>query len=179
MNGKIWIESELGMGAKFIFTIKVQRSKKSIDYIEEESSDTEKIIKKFNKFAGKKLLLADDVEINREIILTQLGKTGIEIDCAENGLEALDMIKSAPEKYEIVFMDIQMPKMDGYEATRQIRDFEKKYNVNLTKQIPIIAMTTNCSCEDIKACIASGMSDHLGKPLDIDRVFEMLSKHLS
>ena len=178
MEGRIWIESELGKGSKFIFTIKVQRGKKSLDKNhEEQGSETgqDKTMGIINEFAGRKMLLADDVEINREILMTQLEKTGIEIDCAENGQEVLEMIRLAPDKYDIVFMDVQMPKMDGYEATRQIRDIEEKCP---DKKIPIIAMTTNVSCEDIKACLAAGMSDHLGKPLDIDRVFEILCKYL-
>ena len=127
------------------------------------------------EFAGKRMLLAEDIEINREILISLLEDTGIVIDCAKNGQEALDMIKAAPNKYDIVLMDIQMPKMDGLEATRCIRALPELQNAGL----PIIAMTANVFKDDIKACLAAGMDDHLGKPLDIDRLMEILNKYLN
>ena len=174
MGGRIWIESELGKGSKFIFTINVQCSSNVSGDINDDpgverdmdAGDTS------DDFSGKKLLLAEDIEINREILMSLLENTGIEIDCAENGIEALEMIKASPDKYDIVFMDVQMPKMDGHEATRQIR-------VLGCAKIPIIAMTANVFREDITACLNAGMDDHLGKPLDIYRVLEMLRKFLS
>ena len=126
-------------------------------------------------FEGKKMLLAEDIEINREIIIALLEGTGIIIDCAENGQEALDMIEAAPNKYDVMFMDMQMPKMDGLEATRRIRALPSMQGVKL----PIIAMTANVFMDDIEACINAGMNDHLGKPLDIDRVMEKLRKYLT
>ena len=125
-------------------------------------------------FADKKLLLAEDVDINREILLALLEDTGIDIDCANNGLEALEMVKAAPDFYDIVFMDVQMPKMDGHEATRQIRALLELKDIKL----PIIAMTANVFKSDIDECIEAGMDDHLGKPLDIARVLEVLRKYL-
>jgi len=127
-----------------------------------------------DEFTGKKLLLAEDIEINREILITLLENTGLEIDCAENGNEALEMITAAPDKYDIVFMDVQMPKMDGYESTRRIRALPALQNVTL----PIIAMTANVFREDIEACLAAGMDNHLGKPLDIHNVLEMMRKYI-
>jgi len=139
-------------------------------------------------FAGRRILLAEDVEINREIVLTLLEPTQVEIDCAENGLEAVLMFGEAPEKYDMIFMDIQMPEMDGYEATRRIRDIEAEHlkksqatgsidktqsnNRNLSKQIPIIAMTANVFREDIEKCLAAGMTGHLGKPLNFEEVIK-------
>ncbi|MCL2704737.1 MAG: response regulator, partial [Spirochaetaceae bacterium] len=115
--------------------------------------------------------------------LTLLGDSGLIIDCAENGNEALAMVAAAQEKYDIVLMDVQMPQMDGLEATRLIREMEKKQNSGseskLSKRMPIIAMTGNVFKDDIAACIAAGMDDHLGKPIDIDKVMEKLQKYLA
>jgi PAS domain S-box-containing protein len=126
------------------------------------------------RFAGKKLLIAEDVEINREIIMSLLEDTGISIDCAQNGLEAVDMVAASPTKYDAILMDVQMPKMDGYEATRRIRAMTSPRSVN----IPIIAMTAHVFKSDIEECIAAGMDDHIGKPIDIDDVLEKLHKYL-
>ncbi|MCL2792588.1 MAG: response regulator [Spirochaetaceae bacterium] len=125
-------------------------------------------------FEGKRLLIVEDVEINREILLALLQNTGLTIECAENGKEALDMLAANPKKYDIVFMDIQMPQMDGLEATRHIRALPAFKNIKL----PIIAMTANVFKDDIEACLTAGMDDHLSKPLDIDRIFEKLHKYL-
>jgi signal transduction histidine kinase/CheY-like chemotaxis protein len=125
-------------------------------------------------FAGKRLLLAEDISINREIVMSVLEDTGIEIDCAENGEEAVTMFASSPEKYDIVLMDVQMPKMDGLEATRRIRALPDPNSL----KVPIVAMTANVFKHDIEECISAGMNDHISKPLDIDEVFEKLRKHL-
>jgi signal transduction histidine kinase/DNA-binding response OmpR family regulator/PAS domain-containing protein len=126
------------------------------------------------EFAGKRILVAEDIEINREILIALLENTGLMIDCAENGKEALTMVASAPEKYDMVFMDIQMPQMDGLEATRCIRALpEHKRN-----KLPIVAMTANVFQSDIDACHEAGMDGHLGKPLDIDNVLEKLRMYL-
>jgi CheY-like chemotaxis protein len=127
------------------------------------------------KFAGKRMLLAEDIEINREILLTLLEHTGIAIDCAENGREALEKIKAAPARYDIVFMDVQMPQMDGLEATRRIRALP----LHRDKRLPIIAMTANVFRDDIEECLAAGMDDHLGKPLDMDMVFKKMHRYLA
>jgi PAS domain S-box-containing protein len=126
------------------------------------------------RFAGKKLLVVEDVEINREIIISILEDTGIDIDCAQNGQEAVEMVTGAPDKYDMILMDIQMPKMDGYEATRLIRALSSP---NL-KDIPIIAMTAHVFTSDIEECLSAGMNDHIGKPLDIEDVMNKLNKYL-
>ena len=126
------------------------------------------------EFKGKRLLLAEDMEINREIILSLLSDTGIDIDCAENGQEALEMVESSVSKYDIVFMDVQMPKMDGYEATRAIRALPAMRGVKL----PIIAMTANAFKSDIEDSLAAGMDEHLRKPIDFDKVLKVLRKYL-
>jgi signal transduction histidine kinase/CheY-like chemotaxis protein len=139
-------------------------------------------------FEGKKLLLAEDVDINREIVMTLLEPTGLAIDCAENGLEAVKLFKQSPNSYDMIFMDVQMPEMDGYEATRQIRAFEAEQKPvhavasetyrDVPKQVPIIAMTANVFKEDIEHCLEAGMNGHVGKPLDLHDVMDKLHQFL-
>jgi CheY-like chemotaxis protein len=124
------------------------------------------------EFVGKHLLLVEDVEINREIMLSLLEETGIEIDCAENGREALEKVKANPDKYAVVFMDIQMPEMDGMEATRRIRALPG----HKREKLPIIALTANVFKNEIDACLEAGMDSHIGKPVDMDKVLEGLRR---
>ena len=125
-------------------------------------------------FLGFRILLAEDVEINREIVLTLLEPTQVEIDCAADGVEAIALFNAAPNKYDLIFMDMQMPVMDGLEATRYIRAI----GTQKSAEIPIVAMTANVFKEDIDRCIQAGMNDHIGKPLDYDEMIEKLKKHL-
>ncbi|MDR3280538.1 MAG: response regulator [Synergistaceae bacterium] len=125
-------------------------------------------------FEGCHVLMAEDVEINREIVIDLLEPTKLEIDCADNGAETLRLFTERPERYDMIFMDLQMPVMDGLEATRRIRALD----VPRSKTIPIIAMTANVFREDIEKCLAAGMDDHVGKPLDLDVVLEKLRKYL-
>jgi CheY-like chemotaxis protein len=125
-------------------------------------------------FEGYRVLLAEDVEINREIVLALLEPTHVVIDCAENGAEALRMFEEDPEKYDMIFMDVQMPEMDGYEATRKIRLVDHP----MAERIPIVAMTANVFREDIDRCLESGMNDHVGKPLDMDDVRHKMRQYL-
>jgi CheY-like chemotaxis protein len=145
-------------------------------------------------FKGYKILIAEDVEINREIVEAFIKPTLMEIDCAENGLEAVAMFSENHYKYDLILMDVQMPEMDGYEATRKIREFEAalgdgsntspsgdETRNKLSEQekgIPIIAMTANVFKEDVEKCLAAGMNDHIGKPLDVDEFFGTLRKYL-
>ncbi|MDR2135401.1 MAG: response regulator, partial [Treponema sp.] len=143
-------------------------------------------------FAGRVILLAEDVEINREIVQALLEPTGARIDCAENGAEAVRMFTASPGAYDIIFMDVQMPEMDGYEATRRIRAFEKSRAREASGasdtsgdtsgepagRIPIIAMTANVFREDVDKCLAAGMNDHMGKPLDFGEVLSKLRTYL-
>jgi len=125
-------------------------------------------------FKGRRILLAEDVEINREIVLALLEPTGIEIDCAENGQIAVDLFAQNPEKYDLIFMDIQMPTMDGYTASKNIR----ASGFGKAKEIPIVAMTANVFKEDVDKCIEAGMDGHIGKPLDFNEVLKILEKYL-
>jgi len=134
--------------------------------------DTQQVI---DQFPGRHLLLAEDIEINQEIVLALLEPTLLTIDCAENGAEALRMFEQAPGIYDMIFMDVQMPEMDGYEATRRIRALPAPQ----AKTIPIIAMTANVFREDMEKSLAAGMNAHIGKPLDLEEVLQILREYLA
>ena len=149
-------------------------------------------------FFGHCILLAEDVEINREIVLTLLEPTRLKIDCAADGDEAVRLYSAEPEKYDMIFMDMQMPVMDGLEATRRIRAIEAKKaqllessEINVLENakhsprlagrpagVPIIAMTANVFKEDVERCIRAGMNDHVGKPIDYKEMLAKLKKYL-
>jgi len=125
-------------------------------------------------FSGRRVLLVDDVEINREIVATLLEPTAIEIQFAENGAIALEMFAKDPDAYDIIFMDVQMPEMDGYQATRLIRALDAPR----AKEVPIIAMTANAFREDIENAFAAGMNAHIAKPIDFNEVLNALREYL-
>ncbi len=122
-------------------------------------------------FAGKRILLAEDNELNREIAVEILSEAGFSVECAENGSKACDMALNSPSGYyDLILMDIQMPIMDGYAATRAIRNAENPDIANL----PIIAMTANAFEEDRKKAAEAGMNGHLSKPIDLDNMMKLL-----
>ncbi|MCL2194058.1 MAG: ATP-binding protein [Treponema sp.] len=172
MGGKIRVESELGKGSRFIFTVRLERVEKAEGFPVSNDTGLDGGATDYARFAGKRLLLAEDVEINREILIIQLDGTGLQIDVAQNGREAVEMVAANPDLYDLVFMDMRMPEMDGLEATRRIR------SLPISKDLPIVAMTANVFTEDIKSCLDAGMNDHIGKPLDMQIVFERLRKYL-
>jgi signal transduction histidine kinase len=180
MGGGITVVSEPGRGSTFSFTIKAKRMEGPPaealgehftpgGAAPEESPETD------TDFEGYRLLLAEDIDINREIFMALLESTKLAIDCAVNGAEALSMFSAAPGFYDIIFMDLQMPEMDGYEATRRIRSL----NLPEAKEIPIIAMTANVFREDVERCLEAGMNGHLGKPLVYEDVLAMLRRFLA
>ncbi|MDR0839750.1 MAG: response regulator [Oscillospiraceae bacterium] len=125
-------------------------------------------------FRNRRVLFAEDVDINREILVALLEPTEVILDCAENGREAVEKFTAAPDSYDMILMDMQMPEMDGCEATRQIRALGTPKSVG----IPIVAMTANVFREDVDKCLAAGMNDHIGKPVDISEVLEKLRRYL-
>jgi CheY-like chemotaxis protein len=121
-----------------------------------------------------RILLAEDIMINREVVLTLLEDSGIQIALATNGVEVLEALKHDAEGFDLIFMDLQMPEMDGLDATRRIRALPEQK----LAELPIVAMTANVSQEDIDACIEAGMNDHLGKPICLEELYRVLIKYL-
>lgn len=139
-----------------------------------ETSEDEPIWKP-EDFYGKRILLVDDVEMNREIAEFILTGSGFEVECAPDGTDAVSMVRKSPENYyDAILMDVQMPTMDGYEATQTIRAMRR----GDVGSIPIIAMTANALEEDKAAALKSGMNDHIAKPIDIHNFFAVLRKYL-
>ncbi len=138
-----------------------------------EAKEREGAVRELPDFSGLSLLLAEDVDINREIFISLLEATNIRMDVAENGREAVEKFNAAPGAYDIIIMDVQMPGMDGYEATRIIRG----QGSDRARTIPIVAMTANVFKEDIEKCLACGMNDHLAKPIDEGMVIEKIRRY--
>ena len=124
-------------------------------------------------YSGKRVLLVEDNALNRELAMTILCETGMQIDCAEDGIEAVNIINEAPEdRYDLILMDIQMPRMDGYTATREIRTLPNNRKAN----IPIVAMTANAFDEDRKRAFECGMNGHIVKPIDMKEIAKTLDE---
>jgi CheY-like chemotaxis protein len=178
MDGEIHIESEETKGSSFIFTIRAKVPAASVIPAEAEKSVESDATP---DYSGKRILLAEDVEINREIVLTILEPLGLKVIEAEDGQKAFDLFRANPDGFDLIFMDIHMPGIDGYESARMIRAFENEQNEqnHTDKRVPIIAMTANVFKEDVERCLAAGMDSHIGKPLDFDAVMAVLKKYLS
>ncbi len=138
--------------------------------IQEQKAEAEKPSYDFN---GRRILLVEDNELNRELAIAIMEGTGLQIDCAADGIDAVNIINEAPEdKYDLVLMDIQMPRMDGYTATREIRTLPNNKKAN----IPIVAMTANAFEEDRRKAFECGMNGHLVKPIDMKTIANMLNQ---
>ncbi len=175
MGGEIWIDSEEGQGAKFIFTVPVKsgdaswQGKGKLSKTRYSGGDQEGPL-----FLGKCALLVEDIEINQEILTALLEDTGIKIEYAENGKRAVEMFSVSPDRYDLIFMDVQMPEMDGYTATRKIREL----GTVQARNIPIIAMTANVFQEDIERCLAAGMNVHVGKPMNKEEILKVMHEYI-
>jgi PAS domain S-box-containing protein len=175
LGGKIWVKSEEGQGSSFTFQIVAMHGVgKEKEEKAEKPENTGAPGSHSGCFKDFQVLLAEDVDINREILCGLLEDTGVAIDIAQNGLEAVKAFEKDPEKYSLILMDIHMPEMDGYQATRAIRGL----SVPRAKEVPIVAMTANVFREDVERCLDAGMNDHLGKPIDMEDVMAKLFKYL-
>ena len=164
MNGTIKVVTAPGEGTEFIVNVNF----KLAEELEEEL--TAQTAAQVIDFTDKKLLLVDDIEVNREIAKMLLESEGFIVDTAVDGKDAVEKVAASSGEYVVVLMDIQMPIMDGYTASRKIRELENETLAN----VPIIAMTANAFSEDIQAAKDAGMNDHIAKPIDIAQVMEKL-----
>jgi PAS domain S-box-containing protein len=174
MGGRIWVESEEETGSCFIFEVDLERASAHEGAALNSPEVKTDTAAEIPDLSGVNIILAEDVEINREIFIALLEETHIIIDTAENGLAAVSKFRENPEKYDLIIMDVQMPEMDGYEATRTIRAMDTPK----AKNIPIIAMTANAFKEDVERCLEAGMNDHLAKPIDEKSVIEKITRYL-
>jgi len=163
MGGSIQVESRQGIGTKFTIDLSFDIALKEEVYGSGDTIESSAI----HTIKGKRILLVEDNELNAEIAKTVLEDVGALITRAENGQQALELFKEKPAgTFDVILMDLMMPVMDGYTATRKIRELERSD----AKTVPIIAMTANAFQEDAEKCIAVGMNAHLAKPLDIEKM---------
>jgi len=178
MAGEIWVESEKGNGSCFFFTASFEipgqmELTEGADQGTGSAANSE--VAQNDDFSGRFILLADDIDINLEIVMALLEPTNAVIDIAKNGREAVDTFSANPDRYDLILMDVQMPEVDGLQATEMIRNLQTPKAVG----IPIIAMTANVFKEDIEKCINAGMNDHLGKPIVLKDFMTKLSYYLN
>ncbi|MGR8929698.1 MAG: ATP-binding protein [Gammaproteobacteria bacterium] len=164
MGGKIRVESQLGFGSRFSFTVELGRA--SPMTLTQETPSASLASSRWKALEGAHLLLVEDNLVNQQIVLEVMGKYGITVDLASNGADAVTMVKT--NNYAAILMDCLMPVMDGFIATQTIRANPQFAN------LPIIAMTANVMDEQRERCLASGMNDHIGKPIHWDELFEKL-----
>lgn len=168
MGGTIGVESEEGKGTRFIMKFSFPVSLEN-QVREKEKQNIPDITEKLE---GKRILLAEDNELNAEIAETVLEETGIKVKHVEDGIQCIEELKKMPEKYyDVILMDVQMPNMDGYTATQRIRDLDDS-----RAEIPIIAMTANAYDEDRRKAQEAGMDGFLAKPLDVDEMMRLLAQ---
>jgi CheY-like chemotaxis protein len=171
MGGEVGVESQPGVGSVFWFTTRLDKINSKAPEVHVASSMTESAeTQLLRKHAGSRLLIAEDNEFNRMVVEEILSETGLTLDFAENGIEAV--AKAKCNHYDVILMDVQMPNMDGLEATRAIRQLPNHTST------AIIAMTGNAFHEDRMDCLAAGMNDFLAKPVLPNDLYETLLKWL-
>ena len=174
MHGNIEVESTLGEGSTFTVDLEFKKYEGDFEALVTAEAEQEQEATEIT-LDGKRILLVDDNELNREIASEILAETGAIIEEAEDGVEAFDKVReSDPGYYDIVLMDVQMPRMNGYESTKAIRALENEALAN----IPIIAMTANAFDEDREDALEAGMNEHIAKPIDVVKLFDCLRKIL-
>jgi signal transduction histidine kinase len=170
MGGEIWVESEPERGSVFTFTVLLKIGEAEAVPAQRNKNDIQ-----IDDFNGHTVLLAEDADLNREILIALLKPTRLAIKCADNGAEALRLFTETPDKYDLIFMDVHMPVMDGLEATRRLRALDAPR----AKDIPVVAMTASVFLEDIDRCLDAGMTAHLGKPIVFGDLLAVLRKYLT
>lgn len=170
MHGMIEIQSSPGKGSTFTICIPCRTARKEEAEPRKSSSDRPQ-----KTLAGKRILLAEDNDLNAEIAIELLSEEGLLVDRVSNGVACVEKLeKAAPDFYDLILMDIQMPVMNGYDATRKIRQLEDPFR----SSIPIIAMTANAFAEDRQKALFVGMNDHVAKPVDMNVLIPVLEKHI-
>ncbi|WP_337639536.1 ATP-binding protein, partial [Bilophila wadsworthia] len=170
MHGEIWAVTEEGVGSTFFFRLQLEKKDAATPAAQHPETEQSAPVEALpaSSLKGKTVLLAEDNEINQEIAIAILNSFGLEVELAENGLEAVQKIQT--NQYALVLMDIQMPIMDGYQATRLIRK-DDRFNA-----LPIIAMTANAMNTDRAESLKAGMNEHIGKPFDPEALKRLLGK---
>lgn len=177
MQGDISITSQESIGTTVKFSVFLKSNAQSDvkgPETKEINSTIENIKKEKFDFSGKTILLFEDIEINREIVQFLLEDTGVTCVEAADGIEGLKLYNKEPEKYDLILMDIQMPNMDGFEATQRIREG----GMPNSKKIPIVAMTANVFASQVQDILSAGMNAHLGKPIDEMTMKRELAKYI-
>ena len=170
MGGGITLTSTPGKGSCFTVHVPIKLGRR--DMLTSSDSADQTHVSDFSAFRA---LLVEDIELNREIVITMLKETGLHVDEAEDGKIAVDMIQADPARYDIVFMDLHMPIMDGYTATREILSIDHPK----IQSLPILAMSANAFEEDIKQCLDAGMVDHVAKPIDFTMLIQKINMYLA
>ena len=174
MGGSISCQSKKGVGTTFTVSLPLAHA---VDEKKQKAEETgegevEEDASESYDFGGRRILLAEDNELNAEIAETVLEETGIKVKHVEDGIQCIEELKKMPEKYyDVILMDVQMPNMDGYTATQRIRDLDDS-----RAEIPIIAMTANAYDEDRRKAQEAGMDGFLAKPLDVDEMMRLLAQ---
>ena len=175
MNGTIQVESELNKGTRFIVTIFLRLAREKNESDSTESSVQPRAYDGFP--AGMRVLLVEDNDLNREIAEELLTACGLEVECAANGQEAVDSFYAGePGTFALILMDIQMPVLDGYGATRAIRGLAENGQRPDAAEIPIIALTANAFADDAYRAKKAGMNEHVSKPLEIKHLLEVMHR---